>query len=217
MTFFTLMAGAGTPCATHPDWPFCDRRAGLAALARLRALVTLCPAGVLDWNSIDLHEAMSTRDDLVYCPAVYCYATYAEADRARPLRFHDLPSVTGHEPHGSTIGGTGLGISASCARPKAALTYARFLSEPATQAAFALAHGQPARIECWQDAGIDARFGGAFSATRRTMELAWTRPSHDGYLAFQAAAGPLVEGHLRDELTADDLLDALAGLHGQAP
>ena len=46
------------------------------------------------------------RDDLVSCPAVCCYATYAERDQRKPLRFHDLPGPRGHG--GSTIGGTGL-------------------------------------------------------------------------------------------------------------
>ncbi len=213
MTFFTLMAGMGTPCAVDPGEPFCDRAAARDALQRLRNLVDLCPPEIFTWSSIGLHEAMATRDDLVYCPAVYCYATYAEADRVRPLRFHDLPGVNDRVPRGSTIGGTGLGIAASCRHPEAALAYARYLMEPSTQAAFAAHHGQPARIECWHDPDIDARFGGGFSATRTTMELAWTRPRYAGYLTFQAKAGPLVERHLRGELTAELLLNQLEALH----
>jgi len=131
----------------------------------------------------------------VFCPAVYCYATYAEADHRQPLRFHDFPGP--HGARGSTIGGTGLGISAYSAAPAAALTYARFAASATTQRAFARNHGQPARIEAWQDSTIDARFGGCYGATLRTMEQCWIRPRFTGYLGFQAKAGPLIERHLR--------------------
>ena len=115
-------------------------------------------------------------------------------------------------PRGSTIGGTGLGISAHCVNPEAALTYARFAATAATQSAFALHHGQPARIECWKDAEINARFGGCYRDTLRTMEGCWIRPRFAGYLGFQAKAGDLIEHHLRGELNERDLLDRLQRL-----
>jgi multiple sugar transport system substrate-binding protein len=117
-------------------------------------------------------RAMATRDDLVYCPAVYCYATYAEADNRRPLAFANLPGLTRLSPRGSTIGGTGLGVSARTAHRKAACSYVRYLLETDTQRAFAGHHGQPARIEAWRDPSLDRRFGGCFGNTLATMEQA---------------------------------------------
>ena len=207
MTFFTLCANAGRPCATTPDQPFADPAAARDALEQMRALLSLCPGEALDWNSIELHDVMAARDDLVFCPAVYCYATYAEADQRRPLRFHDFPGPRG--PGGSTIGGTGLGISAHCAHPEAAMAYARFAASAEAQRAFALHHGQPARIETWRDTAIDARFGGCYSGTLRTIEQCWIRPRFAGYLGFQAKAGPLIERHLRGEIAERALLDQL--------
>ena len=156
------------------------------------------------------------RDDLVYCPAVYCYATYAEADQRMPLRFHDLPGLASASPGGSTIGGTALGISSSCSSPDAALAYARYLMEATTQKRFAFLHGQPARVEAWEDGAIDERFGGCFAATRRTMEGCWIRPRYAGYLGFQEKAGDLVERHLRGDLAEGSLMDALRRLHETA-
>jgi multiple sugar transport system substrate-binding protein len=210
MTFFTLCANLGRPCATRPTEPLVELATAQEALEQMRALLVLCPREVLDWNSIELHDAMVARDDLAFCPAVYCYATYAEADQRRPLRFHDFPGP--HGPRGSTIGGTGLGISAHCANPEAALTYARFAAAAATQRAFAAHHGQPARIEAWRDSTLDVRFGGCYGATQRTMEQCWIRPRFAGYLGFQAKAGPLIERHLRGEIAERDLLDRLQKL-----
>ena len=208
MSLFTLCANLGRPFgADGPAAEPMDRDTCAQVLDLLRDLLALAPAECLDWSSIALHDQMASRDDLVFCPAVYGFVTYAEADRARPLRFHDFPGPNG--PQGSTIGGTGLGISAQCAQPEAALAYARFLARPDTQRAFASHHGQPAHVSAWQDRSIDERFGGSFSATRRTIEAAWVRPRHNGYLRFQAEAGPLIEAHLRGGIGEVGLYDAL--------
>ena len=207
MTFFTLCANAGRPCATSADQSFADPDTAQMALEQMRALLSFCPKEALDWNSIDLHDVMVARDDLVFCPAVYCFATYAEADQRRTLRFHDFPGPRG--PGGSTIGGTGLGISVHCAHPDLAMTYARYAASAGTQRAFALHHGQPARIEAWRDAAIDARFGGCYSATLQTMEQCWIRPRFAGYLGFQAKAGTLIERHLRGDIAQRELLGHL--------
>jgi multiple sugar transport system substrate-binding protein len=215
MTFFTLCANLGKPCATAPDRPFADPATARLAFEHLRELLALCPKEALDWNSIALHDAMVARDDLLFCPAVYCYATYAEADQRRPLRFHDFPGPRGCG--GSTIGGTGLGISAHCRNPEAALTYARFAATATAQGAFPVNHGQPARADCWRDAAINARFGGCYNNTLRTMEGCWIRPRFAGYLGFQAKAGDLIERHLRGEIIEADLLDRLQKLFETSP
>jgi multiple sugar transport system substrate-binding protein len=213
MTFFTLCANLGRPCATEPDQPLVDPHTAAQALEAMRRLLALCPREALTWNSIALHEAMVAQDDLVYCPAVYGYATYAEDDLRRPLRFADLPGLGRPHPGGSTIGGTGLGLAAATRHPEAARAYAAFLADPGTQREFALHHGQPARVEVWNDRAIDRRFGGYFSATRASIEQGWTRPRYPGYLRFQAKAGALVEAHLRGEGSESALIGALQDLH----
>jgi multiple sugar transport system substrate-binding protein len=216
MTFFTLCANLGRPCGTDPGEKLVERRVATEALGIMRALLSFCPATVLDWNSIDVHDAMVASDTLVYCPAIYCYTTYAEADVRRPLRFHDLPGFTEADRRGSTIGGTGLGISAYCCEPEAALAYAAFLLDAATQKAFAGHHGQPARVEAWADPAIDGRFSNSFSAIRRTIDGCWVRPRYPGYLGFQRRGGELVEAHLRGGISETRLIDGLEGLHRAA-
>jgi multiple sugar transport system substrate-binding protein len=214
MTFFTLCANLGSPCSDEPQSPIFDRETARTSLALLRELVSLCPEQTLDWNSIDLHDVMVARDDLVFCPAVYCYATYAEPDQRRPLRFHDLPGPRGYR--GSTIGGTGLGISARCKSKEAAKAYVRFAASLPAQLAFANNHGQPARSAVWENAAINERFGNCYRATRDTIEQSWTRPRYAGYLDFQAKAGTLIEQHLRGVLSEANLLETLETLHRQS-
>jgi multiple sugar transport system substrate-binding protein len=210
MTLFTLCAALGRPCGEGAEAPFADPHTARQALHWMRAILEHCPAEALDWNSIALHEAMVARDDLVYCPAVYCYLTYAEADLRRPLRFADLPAIAPEgEPRGSTIGGAGLAVSASTQAGDAALDVLRFLAGPHAQRLFAEHHGQPAHVDAWTDERIDARFGGAFSAIRRSMELSWIRPRWPGYLNLQAEGGQLIEAHLRGAIAERDVIDLL--------
>ncbi len=211
MTFFTLMANLGSPCATQREERFADRPAACDVLGLMRSLLEFCPPEVLGWNSIRLHDEMATRNDLVFCPAVYCYATYAEADQRKPLRFHNLPGPNGSR--GSTIGGTGLAVSARSGRREAAFEYVRFAAELSTQHAFADHHGQPAHLALWQDDAINERFADCYRDTLETMEGCWIRPRYDGYLAFQEKAGDLIEAHLRGALGEDTLLDQLERLH----
>jgi len=213
MTFFTLCANLGKPCATEPERDFVDPETACTVLDEMRRLLSLCPPDVLDWNSIALHDAMVARDDLIYCPLVYCYATYAEIDMRRPLQFFDLPGLRSRDPRGSTIGGAGIGVSARCTEQGTAMAYVRYLADTATQKAFAASHGQPAHIDSWEDPAIDSRFAGCFRATRSTIEAAWIRPRHPGYLRFQEKGGMLVERHLRGEIAERDLLSRLSALH----
>lgn len=210
MTFFTLCANQGRPCATDRSAPFIDPAAARAALAAMRRLLELCPPEVLDWDTIDVQDAMSERDDLLYCPCVYGFAPYGEPDRERPLRYADLPGLKEPSCAGSTVGGAGIGVSAKTRHREAAFAYVDFLMAADTQGElFPAHHGQPGRFEAWRDGAVNARFGGFFADTLRTMQEAWIRPRYDGYMAFQEAAGALVERHLRGEIGEAELLSTL--------
>ena len=208
MTFFTLCANAGRPCATSPDQSFADPDAAQAALEQMRALLSFCPKEALDWNSIDLHDVMVARDDLVFCPAVYCYATYAEADQRRALRFHDFPGPRG--PRGSTIGGTGLGISAHCAHAELAMAFARHAASAETQRGVC-----PASRPAGTDRGVARRERSTRASAVATAQpcARWSSAGSARALpaisASRPEAGTLIERHLRGDIAQRELLDHL--------
>jgi len=215
MTFFSLCANLGSPYATDDAGPDSSNPAVREALAQMRRLVSLCKAPVLDWNSIAVQDALVGSENLVYCPAVYGFATFGEADCANRLAFGPFPGLNADAPAaGSTIGGAGLGVSYRVSRDpelkEAALAYARLAASASAQTTvFPQHHGQPAHMAAWTDPDIDAAFNGFFSDTRTTMEQSWIRPRYNGYLRFQAEAGDMIEAHLRGDLAEAKLLEQL--------
>jgi len=214
LTIGSLMANAGAPWGTDPSRPMTVERAGLVeALGWMRRLLALCPPEAMGWNSIDLHEAMVARDDVVYCPCVYGYATYGEADQRRPLAFGPFAGTNQPWHAGSAIGGTAIAVSRHCAAPDAALDFVAFLLRDDVQTRLIPeTHGQPATVQSWDDAANDRRFNGFHSAARSSMDTAWVRPRHAGYTAFQHEAGIVIAATLRGALAEADAVDRVLAL-----
>jgi multiple sugar transport system substrate-binding protein len=211
-TVASLMANIGRPIATDPAAPFAfDADAMAIALQALDELVALSAPESLDWNAIDIEEAMVARDDIAFTPAVYGYATYAEADMRAPLRFSDFCGLEAPYAHGSMLGGTGLAVSASSGNRDAALAFTRFcMTREAQDRIIPQHHGQPARASAWDDPANDARFGGYYSGVRRSIEGAWIRPRRPGYIRFQAEAGRLVAAYCRRDIDRKAVLESIA-------
>ncbi|HEX2861952.1 MAG TPA: extracellular solute-binding protein [Lacunisphaera sp.] len=214
MNFYTFCLAAGeTPFAT-PD-QVASVETGRAALGALRQLVSLCSPGCWDRNPIASHDlvASAANTRVAYCPLAYGYSNYARPGYAdHRLAFGEPPSYHG-APLRTTLGGTGLAVSALRPQRATALAYARFVASPEIQRTlFAAAGGQPGHRSAWTDAGNNALSGDYFARTLPVLDRAFLRPRHNGYMEFQQAAGPVVHAALRgqvDEREALDQLDAL--------
>ena len=120
MNFYMLCATQGEPPFTDDEWSISDTM-GMQALEQLRELASLCPEEVYNWNPIAVYEALSRRDDYVYCPFAYGYSNYARAGYSdNVLIFDDMVNIHGQGRCQSTLGGTGLAISSRCQRPELA-------------------------------------------------------------------------------------------------
>jgi multiple sugar transport system substrate-binding protein len=205
-----LMANLGTPWEADADSPFAiDREGFAAAYAMMAELVALCPPEIFRWNAIDLHEAMTARDDIGYCPCVFGYATYAEPGPRR-LAFAGFPGPRAPHSAGGVLGGAGLAVPRGA--QAAAIDFAAFCATAEAQRGLALHHGQAARHEEWEDPASDQRLGGYFGGVRATLEAAWVRPRLRGYPAFQERLGRLVAEGLESRRPAATLWPEAAAL-----
>ena len=209
MSFFTLAANLGHPCRTGQGEAFCDRDGAGEALARLKALADRVDPACFQQDPIAVLDAMSSGDRIACAPLIYGYISYAiPGMRPKRVTFHDIPS-TGKGVAGSALGGTGIAVSAFCKAPEAAVAFARHIAGPEAQAGlYVEAGGQAGHRSGWTSAQADAAAGGFYSGTLATLDGAWMRPRHDGYMPFQQAAAERVNEALKDgQITAalDDL------------
>lgn len=215
MNFYTF-------CQAHGETPFATRErvvspgAGRAALATLRELVALCDPGCWDRNPIASHDlvAAAANTRAAYCPLAYGYSNYARAGYAAHRLVFGEPPRFGGEALSTTLGGTGLAVSARRPHRAAALAYAEFTAGATVQRTlYTAAGGQPGHRSAWADPHNNALTGDCFRRTLPVLDRAFLRPRHDGALAFQEHAGPVVHAALRRQLADGDALAQLDELY----
>ncbi|CAM5196960.1 hypothetical protein CDEF62S_03296 [Castellaniella defragrans] len=211
MSVLSYMANLGSPVvADEKGQVQIPRESFSQAYDALAQLLSLCAPESLGWNSIQVHEAMVARDDIVYCPAVYGYATYGESDQRRPLSFGPFVGMRAPFAAGATIGGTALGLSRYCSERDFALGFIRHMLSDDVQRHLIGAHcGQPASVAGWDHPENDVRFNGFYSAARESMVLSWVRPRYVGYVGFQHRSGQIVAEGLRERRPADRVREDL--------
>nr|MBA3324094.1 carbohydrate ABC transporter substrate-binding protein [Paracoccaceae bacterium] len=196
--FLALAVAFGEPPASRDPELLVPEATGREALALMRALHARRVRAADGKNPIAILDAMAGGAEIALCPLIYGYVPYARAEAGRqPLRFTDAPvTATGGRP-GSVLGGTGIAISIRCTPPPALIAHLEWLMSPETQADFIPSEaGQPGLRSAWEDDGVNRAWGGFYRAIARTLDSAWVRPRHPGWIAFQTEASAL----LRDAL-----------------
>ncbi len=113
-------------------------------------LAARSPASVRQKNPIGILGHMAEYDDVALCPLVYGYVNYAAPQSGKPVAFHNAPRATNGGRPGSTLGGTGIGVSRRAHITSALKTHLLWLMSRETQSGFIPDHeGQPSR----RDAG----------------------------------------------------------------
>jgi multiple sugar transport system substrate-binding protein len=202
MSLMTLAANAGTPPAIAPG-PFLPRGDLLAALDLLAKLFALVDPVCLTLDPIAASELLVSHPRWAMVPLVYGYVPYARPGfRAVPLAFADIPAIGAGGPRGSVLGGTGMAVSAHGAAPDVAQDFALFATAADIQATVYAETGQPAHRSAWESDAVNRACGDFYRATLATLDAAYLRPRHAGYIGFQARASTLIEGFLRRETSA---------------
>ena len=211
LTFFSVATAMGEPPAGNGSEVLVSQAIGEASLEVMATLYERTPSAARALNPIGLLGAMTTGDDIVLCPLVYGYVNYAAPSaRGRSLVFRDAPRRAEGSRPGSTLGGTGIGISRRCEISPALLDHLRWLMSADAQVRFIPAHdGQPSRREAWHDPDVNARWGNFYANTAETLEHAYVRPRYPGYIGFQTDASELLRVGLSQRTPHPVVLDRL--------
>jgi multiple sugar transport system substrate-binding protein len=203
LSFQSICGALGFEPAVPRDG-FMDRAIAREAYRLMTALTGEVTRRARALNPIAMLGAIERGEGIDLCPLIYGYVNYA-----RDVGFTNAPAGPGGRI-GSTLGGTGIGVSKHCAVTPELLDHLRWLMSEPVQRGFIPRHdGQPALRSAWRDDTVNSATGGFFAATRATVEVALLRPRHDGAIAFQTAASARLRAALLDGDSVDPVLDDL--------
>jgi multiple sugar transport system substrate-binding protein len=212
MCFFTLSANLGRPCAATGPGDLIGSDGGEQVFELLREMAALVDPACFDMDPIAVSEQMAEPGSKIICaPLIYGYVSYAmDGFRPNRLAFADIPVAGGEGPVGSALGGTGIAVSSFSTARDAAIDFAYWVASGEVQRGlYAASGGQPGHAAGWEDEAVNAATGGFYKDTRATLEGAWVRPRHDGYMGFQQAASDRINAGLKDRHAAGAVVDDL--------
>jgi multiple sugar transport system substrate-binding protein len=220
MHWYSLCINEGqTPFAAAG--PIVSEEIGIAALAAIKELATLCGEECLARNPIATYELMTTGDRYGYSPMAYGYSNYARAGYSIPshelLLFSPPPERLG-KPLRTTLGGAGLAVSARCQglTLATAMNYAQFVASATIQTGlFTASGGQPGYRGAWLNAENNRITRDFFTRTLATLDNAYVRPRHERAIEFQIRGTAVMEAYLRNRLSAREALQTLNELDRQ--
>ncbi len=183
-------------CLVHGQAPFqnetevIDTDTGLKAIATMQELYSLVDKKMFEYNPVAVAELMTTTDDYWYCPFAYCYSNYSRTGYAKHLlHYTDVVSYDDIKLR-TTIGGTGLSISAFSRHKEIALDFAGSLASPEFQQTMYVEHGgQPGHRAAWLNREANVLTHNFFANLLPVIDNSYLRPRYNGYLHFQDHAG----------------------------
>ncbi len=208
-------------CIAHGATPFqheegvTDRHTGINALETMRELYSLVDKQFFLCNPIAVAEIMSSSNEYWYCPFAYCYSNYSRYGYAKYLLSYAAPVKFGHSGTlRSTIGGTGLAVSAHSRNKAMALEFAQWIVSPRIQSSFYVENGgQPGHRAAWTAERANYLTNNFFTTLLPVMERGYIRPRYNGYLYFQDHAGLPLQEYLQQGGNAETTLEKINALY----
>lgn len=189
MNFYTFCIAEGNePFKTSDE--VVDEVTGMLALQKMQQLYSLVDASMFAKNPIAIAEIMTATDAYWYCPFAYGYSNYSRAGYAKKLlHYTDVVSMNDKKLL-TTIGGTGLSVSANCKHKSEAAAFAEMVASQSCQSTLYVQHGgQPGHLAAWKNELANELTNNFFVNTLPAMQRGYMRPRYNGYLHFQDHAG----------------------------
>jgi len=218
LSFLSMCVAFDAAGVEPEDGVFVQPDLGVRVCEFMRELVAYAPKTVINFNPIGILEHMAHGDDVALCPLIYGYVNYAApTGDARLISFTNAPCTKRGGRMGSVLGGTGIAISKKCAMSDGLKRHLLWLMSDAAQIDFIPAHqGQPAHRAAWQDARVNGLVNNFYSQTWQTMETAYIRPRHHGFIAFQSQGSQWLRDALQSGQTPKAVVEHLNQLFRQS-
>lgn len=196
MNFYMFCIACGNMPFINND-EMINEATGVQALQLMLELYGRIDDKMFACNPIAVAELMSATNDYWYCPFTYGYSNYARKNyAAKLLTYGDVINRNGIKLS-STLGGTGIAVSASSKYINEAINVAVMLSSKDCQKGIYTEYGgQPAHLKAWQSNYTNAITNNYFSNTLTALQRAFVRPRYNGYLKLQEEAGFVLHEYL---------------------
>ena len=190
---------------------FVNKKTAVKTLQMMKAVNQYLTKECLQMDPIQASEYMVENEDIVYCPYIYGFSNYSRLGfRKNILSFSNVINIEGNGPVGTHLGGTGIAVSKKSSYKKEAFEYAFWIAGSKCQKSIYYENGgQPGNAIAWEDQKINAETNNFFKNTRDTLEGAWVRPRHNGYMKFQDMSGDIINDFLKNNLKEQDIYDKL--------
>jgi multiple sugar transport system substrate-binding protein len=216
MNFYSFcIANGNIPFAN--DYEVIDEQTGVQAIEMMKTLYSLIDKKMFACNPIAIAELMSSSDDYWYCPFAYCYSNYTRKGYAKNvLHYADVVSFKENKLR-TTIGGTGLAVSAFSNNKNIAIDFASMVVSASFQKTMYVQHGgQPGHRKAWLDADANKLTNNFFKNILPTMDNGFVRPRYNGYLHFQDNAGEPLHKCIVENGSVIEALSAMNRIYQQS-
>ena len=197
----------------HKD--FIKKDFGVKALEMMKLVSSELIKDCFTMDPIQTAELMTETNDFYYCPYIYGFSNYSRKNyRKNILKYINVMDLSGKGPSGTHLGGTGIAVSNESKNKDFALEYAFWIAGASCQKSlFYESGGQPGNSEAWENQKINQETNNFFRATRKTLDLAWVRPRHNGYMEFQDKSGDMINEYLQSEISAESVCEKLSDMY----
>ena len=117
----------------------------------------------------------------------------------------------------STIESIDIAISNKSKNKELALEYSYWIAgSECQQTIFYTSGGQPGNSDAWENNNINLETNNFFKNTRLTLDQAWIRPRHNGYMKFQDESGDIINEYLQSNVNEVNVIEKLKLMYAES-
>ena len=200
------------------DRNYIQKELGVQTLLMMKQISKYLLDECFTMDPIKTAETLSETEDFFYSPYTYGFSNYSrKAYRKNIISYGNVIDLSNKGPSGTHLGGTGIAISKKSKHKDLALEYSFWIAgSDCQQTTFYTSGGQPGNSDAWENYNINLETNNFFKNTRSTLDKAWVRPRHNGYIKFQDESGNIINEYLQSNMSEAKVIDKLTSKYAES-